>query len=175
MLSEVSTGVLLAEVTERMNATVKETNASLFLDIPSLYHKCNTEFSGKVDYSKIISLLKNSGYDLRYMAAYTNEANAGFKTFLEHIGISVHNSRFSHDFQLVMDATHCISDTVIFATSDRYCRALINTLKLKNKRVVLVGVSIPDKIKRLCHSYFEITEDFIIPLNIFNEAIVLDE
>jgi hypothetical protein len=129
-------------------------STAVFVDVPQLYKAALEKNNQRVDYVAYMDWLRQT-FDVRYAKAFCNQNAATFRRMLNNIGLEVEYDKFSHSYQLLLEALEVAKnyDTIVIGSTGYYVPLLAQRLKAMGKKVIIFACSIPTRYKTFGETY----------------------
>jgi len=146
----------------------------VFVDIGDQFFRINKKWSGrKLDYEKYYTKCKDFGEIVR-AAAYGTQINKNatkFIAYLHHIGFEPRykdmevGQWYSWSFGLCVDIINLVTngkiDTLILGMSNKECIPLVNSIKEKGVKVIVMSCGIHKELKSAADRWVELSEELL--------------
>lgn len=145
---------------------------AVFADVGNLFHCISKKFPGrKLNYKKYLEQAVGEN-NLHQATAYGSQINneaSKFITCLQHIGFDVKyrltraNYRINWSTGIAMDVVRVIDkvDTVILGTGAEDIRPLVEWIKERGVRVIILACGINRDVREASHEWIELDSSFL--------------
>ena len=144
----------------------------VFIDVGNQFYCINKRWPGrKLNYERYMAKCKSFGQVNRAFAYGTQVDDSAIKfiTALHHFGFEPHykqiekNTWYSWDVGMSLDIVrlHQKSDVIIIGNSNRSIAPLVNWIKERGIRIIIMACGINKDVKEACDQWIEVTEDML--------------